>query len=186
MNFSDCSAKKAGKRLDPPGGFSLLSNATAHAAASPQNKVKTNDPEHEANLTNLKIKKAWDVSLAPLKSIPMNAFMLYMSGNSVQIFSILITVMLFVNAFKTLFGVTMAFEKFDIQSRKQGTDAGLFSFLKDPIFLPKVMFVIAQILTMGLGLYKCGAMGLLPTSHSDWLAFLEPKTALEIVGGGIY
>lgn len=45
------------------------------------------------------------MALSPSKSIPMNGFMLWMSGNSVQIFSILITVMLVWNALKGIMGV---------------------------------------------------------------------------------
>ena len=41
--------------------------------------------------------------------------------------------------------------------------------------LPKLVYVVLQLLTMALGLYKCSAMGLLPTATSDWLAFMEPK-----------
>jgi hypothetical protein len=52
---------------------------------------------------------------------------------------------------------------------------GLQAILADPLLLPKLAFVGLQIATMGLGVYKLGAMGLLPTSHSDWLAFLPPK-----------
>ncbi|KAJ3194492.1 Meckelin [Irineochytrium annulatum] len=73
----------------------ILCGARAHFG-------KTKSEDEQANLEKLKAKKAWDVALGPGKSIPMNAFMLYMSGNSVQIFSILITVMLFFNAAKAL------------------------------------------------------------------------------------
>ena len=54
-----------------------------------------------ADNDHLKIKKAWDTAMAPARSIPMNAFMMWMAGNSVQIFSILIVVMLLWNTLKT-------------------------------------------------------------------------------------
>ena len=41
--------------------------------------------------------KAWEVAMAPAKSIPMNLMMLYMSGNSVQIFSMMCVYMTVVN-----------------------------------------------------------------------------------------
>jgi hypothetical protein len=50
----------------------------------------------------LKEKRAWDMAISPAKSLPMNAFMLYMSGNSVQIFSIGILVMLLLNPLKAV------------------------------------------------------------------------------------
>jgi hypothetical protein len=50
----------------------------------------------------LKIKRAWDVAMGPAKTIPMNAIMIYMSGNGVQIFSVMITVMLFITPIKAI------------------------------------------------------------------------------------
>jgi len=52
---------------------------------------------HEA----LKIKKAWEFVTSPLKSLPMQAFMMYMSGGGVQIFSMGIVAMLLLSLFKS-------------------------------------------------------------------------------------
>ena len=68
------------------------------------------------------------------------------------------------------------FEKFSVKTNTVKAKAsGLQAIVSDPLFLPKIAFILLQIATMGIGLYKCGSMGLLPTSHSDWLAFLDPK-----------
>jgi hypothetical protein len=53
---------------------------------------------HEA----LKVKRAWDFAISPVKSLPMQAFMLYMSGGGVQIFSMGIVAMLLLSPFKNL------------------------------------------------------------------------------------
>jgi ER membrane protein complex subunit 4 len=50
----------------------------------------------------LKEKKAWDFAVSPAKSLPMQAFMLYMSGGGIQIFSIGIVFMLLVTPFKNV------------------------------------------------------------------------------------
>ena len=71
------------------------------------NSRQESSVEEKENIVRLKIKKAWDLALAPAKSIPMNGFMMYMSGNSIQIFSIMITVMLFWNS---LNAVTLSFQ----------------------------------------------------------------------------
>ncbi|TPX39973.1 hypothetical protein SeLEV6574_g06884 [Synchytrium endobioticum] len=128
----------------------------------------------EATAT-LKIKKAWDVALAPAKSIPMNGFMLYMSGNSVQIFSILITVMMFWSGIKGIMGANSVFANFHVAVRRGNP------LLSDPVLLPKLAFVGMQLVVVAMGLYKCWAMGLLPTSHSDWLAFKSPKIPMEVI-----
>ncbi|CAI2183561.1 17170_t:CDS:2 [Funneliformis geosporum] len=109
------------------------------------------------------ILKAWDAALSPGKNIPMNAFMLWMSGNGVQIFSVMITGMLFFQPIKALMGIDSVFERYESPKTKPH------------LMLPKLVYVILQLLTMALGLYKCFSMGLLPTATSDWLAFMEPR-----------
>jgi hypothetical protein len=51
----------------------------------------------------LKIKKAWEIALGPAKQLPMQAIMGYMSGNSLQIFSIMMVFMLWVYFLKLKF-----------------------------------------------------------------------------------
>ncbi|KAG0323611.1 hypothetical protein BG000_002566 [Podila horticola] len=117
--------------------------------------------------------KAWDVALAPGKQLPMQAFMLWMSGNSVQIFSVAITAMLMFSPIKALFSMSQVFERYETVSPVK------VPFTESKLALPKVTFIAMQVLTILLGMWKLNAMGLLPTSHSDWLAFLDPKTPIE-------
>ncbi|KAI9032861.1 hypothetical protein CLU79DRAFT_677452, partial [Phycomyces nitens] len=108
--------------------------------------------------------RAWDVALSPAKNIPMNAIMIYMSGNGVQIFSVMITFMLFFQPAKAIMTLGQTFERFE----SKGAAA------KRPeadLLLPKLAFIGLQIVIMLLGVYKVNNMGLLPTTTSDWLAF---------------
>ena len=50
----------------------------------------------------MKSSRAWDFAISPAKSLPMQAFMLYMSGGGVQIFSMGIVFMLLLSPFKNL------------------------------------------------------------------------------------
>jgi hypothetical protein len=43
----------------------------------------------------------------------------------------------------------------------------------------KVAYVLMQLLLLGLGIYKVNAMGLLPTTRSDWLAWETERQPLE-------
>jgi ER membrane protein complex subunit 4 len=43
----------------------------------------------------------------------------------------------------------------------------------------KVVYVLMQLLLLGLGVYKVNAMGLLPTTRSDWLAWETERQPLE-------
>lgn len=51
--------------------------------------------------------------------------------------------------------------------------------------LQMIVYVLGNIVNIGLALYKCHSMGLLPTYASDWLAFVEPPIREEYLGVGI-
>jgi hypothetical protein len=80
----------------------------------------------------------------------MNAIMMYMSGNSLQIFSIMMTAMLFMNPLKALSSINTTFARFD----NERTHARLW-----PV---KLAFIALQLATIALGIWKVNGMGLLP------------------------
>lgn len=98
----------------------------------------------------LKLKKAWEVALGPSKQIPMNAIMMYMSGNSLQIFSIMMVFMLFKGPIQGLIATNPAFAKFETDSNR----AKLWGC--------KAVYVLMQLALLGLGIWKVNSMGLLP------------------------
>lgn len=67
-------------------------------ASAPSKASSSVSASYEA----LKDKRAWDFAISPAKSLPMQAFMLYMSGGGVQIFSMGIVFMLLLSPFKNL------------------------------------------------------------------------------------
>lgn len=145
---------------DPP-GFSHSSGSKK--SPSRQGPVTANPSETD----DLFLKKAWEIALAPAKSIPMNAIMMYMSGNSLQIFSIMMTVMLFMNPLKALSSVGSTFSRFD-NERTHGR-----------LWPVKIAYIALQLATIALGIWKVNGMGLLPTTRSDWLAWERERQPLE-------
>lgn len=89
----------------------------------------------------------------------MNAIMMYMSGNTLQIFSIMMVFMLFKNPIVGLFATNEAFKKLETEGNR------------GQMWLVKGCYVAMQLLALGLGLWKVNGMGLLPTTRSDWLAW---------------
>lgn len=75
----------------PPGYTSAV--ALFNAADS----IRESDPNH------LIIKKSWDLAIGPLKQVPMNLFIMYMAGNSISIFPIMMVGMLIIRPVKALF-----------------------------------------------------------------------------------
>ena len=47
--------------------------------------------------------------------------------------------------------------------------------------MPKITFFFFNVTALLMGLYKMNTMGLLPTTTSDWAAFMEPKIIKEVL-----
>ncbi|OJA21683.1 hypothetical protein AZE42_12686 [Rhizopogon vesiculosus] len=152
------------RNLPPPPSFSTFtpsSKAPAKASAAAA-----------SSYASLKEKRAWDLAIAPAKSLPMQAFMLYMSGGGVQIFSMGIVFMLLLTPFKNIAGMNAAFTPF------APTPASVKSLKVLP--LQKIAYIACNLLTLAVGLWKCRSMGLLPTGTGDWLAFETRGMAPEL------
>ncbi|GAA5959958.1 hypothetical protein JCM21900_001439 [Sporobolomyces salmonicolor] len=146
---------------DPPGFVPVLSvkgsakNATAQI--------------HPANLDSLRRQKAWEVALAPAKSVPMQAFMMYMTGGGIQIFSVMSVWFLLKQAISGILSVETVFAPFTASSKSKSPAEPAAQ--AQSFFQQKAVFVLCQIGLLCVGLWKCNSMGLLPTHESDWIAF---------------
>lgn len=111
------------------------------------------------------VKKSWDIALAPLKSMPMNLFIMYMAGNSISLFPIMMVGMLFLRPVKALISINSTFRLID----------------GDQAIWQKLVYLFGNLLGLGVALHKCQSMGLLPTHSSDWLDFLAVEERVEFV-----
>lgn len=50
----------------------------------------------------------------------------------------------------------------------------------DQAALQMAVYLLANLVGIGLGVYKVNTMGLLPTSQSDWLEFMVVREVREI------
>lgn len=103
------------------------------------------------------------LATAPGQQILMNAFMMYMSGKQLNIFSISITSMAILNPLKGLFSVEQTF------GALEGVD----------LQIPKLIFIGLNLVWVALGLYKMSSMKLLPTTSADWTGSIVWKELLE-------
>ncbi|KAJ6620309.1 endoplasmic reticulum protein [Mycena sp. CBHHK59/15] len=142
----------------------------AHASQSKSTKTPARSP---ASYDALKEKRALDLATGPAKSLPMQAFMLYMSGGGVQIFSMGIVFMLLLTPFKNLAGMNDAFAPF---APSTATNPKALTTLP----AQKLVYVLCNLMTLAVGLWKCRSMGLLPLGTGDWLAFETRGMAPEI------
>ncbi|PAA53123.1 hypothetical protein BOX15_Mlig020081g1, partial [Macrostomum lignano] len=113
-------------------------------------------------------KRGWDAALGPLKQLPMNLFIMWMAGNSVSIFPIMMVLMLFMRPIQAVFAMQATFAQIE------GGQACLQRFV----------YLIGNLAVLALAVYKCHTMGLLPTYESDWLSFVDSPRRTEVSGGG--
>jgi acyl-coenzyme A synthetase/AMP-(fatty) acid ligase len=109
------------------------------------------------------------LSFSPGKNLFTTAFMLWMSGSSIQIFSIMMTGMALINPLKAILTVNEAFKPF---AKEEGLN----------LYIPKLTYLALQILSLGVAVYKCSTMGLLPLTSSDWVDYLPWKQYAEHSG----
>ncbi|KAI5291321.1 hypothetical protein KEM54_005407 [Ascosphaera aggregata] len=146
---------------DPP-GFTACSGKKRSQQSASSPLAAVSEPSD-----TLKLKKAWEIALAPTKQIPMNAIMMYMSGNSLQIFSIMMVWMLFKGPITGIWSTNTAFAKFESKG------------LKGRLLGVKAVYVLMQLVLLAMGVWKVNKMGLLPTTRSDWLAWEYERQPLE-------
>mmetsp|Transcript_26659 Transcript_26659/g.40902 ORF Transcript_26659/g.40902 Transcript_26659/m.40902 type:complete len:192 (+) Transcript_26659:19-594(+) len=133
------------------------SSATSTAAAT-----------RKAHIATMKRSKAMQIATGPGKQILMNAFMMYMSGKQLNIFSISTTSMALMTPLMGLFNINNTFRPF------QDADG------KVDLQMPKLLFVLLNLVWFGVGLYKMGSMKLLPTTSADWTGTIVWKEMMEI------
>ncbi|KAK6205278.1 uncharacterized protein RJT21DRAFT_14596 [Scheffersomyces amazonensis] len=158
--------KSTKKDLPNPPGFAYEAKGTNNSKSKKSTVSST--VNEEERLEELKEKKAWEVAIGPAKSIPMNAIMSYMTGNSLQIIPVTMTLMLLWNPLKAIFNETNP-NFINLTTKKNGTT----------ILLAKAVFILFQILNMSIGIYKLYKMGLIPHTEADWIAWKEIKDIKE-------
>ncbi|KAK4693556.1 ER membrane protein complex subunit 4, partial [Lecanoromycetidae sp. Uapishka_2] len=163
LNASPRPKPKSNNFSNPP-GYVESSSGKRTATSS---KTPTRKPPTLAETDTLKLKKSWELALAPAKALPMNAIMMYMSGNSLQIFSIMMVFMLFKNPLTGIMSTNEAFRRYETE----GTRKWLWSV--------KAVYVLMNCLALALGIWKVNGMGLLPTTRSDWLAWETERVPLQ-------
>lgn len=156
-------SKAASSIPDPPGFSSsrggkqvgTRSSLSVHCCTDPfqrQQQQQQQQPtaKKPEETDALKLKKAWEIAIAPSKQLPMNGIMMYMSGNGLQTFSIMMVFMLFKGPIQGLINTNAAFVKYETPTTR-GRLIGV-----------KAVYVLMQLLLLALGIWKVNAMGLLP------------------------
>lgn len=98
----------------------------------------------------------------------MNLFIMYMSGRSISIFPIMMIVMMLMRPLKAIFSTQVTSK---LAGGVQGTTQ-------------RLIYILGNLANVGIAVYKCHSLGLLPVYPSDWLAFVQPQKRYEYYIGG--
>ena len=145
---------KDGKGIQPTNTTSLLSAK-----------------QQEEALAAKRQKMAMSIALQPGQQIAMQAFMMYMSGNQLNMFSINVTSMAIISPLTAIFSIDQTFRKVQHDNT---TDEGT-----DVLQIPKLIYLALNLVFLCVGLYKMSSMRLLPTTSADWISKIEWKQMLE-------
>lgn len=129
--------------------------------------------------------RASEIGMAPFKSLLQTAFMMWMSGSSINIFSIMVTGMVVMNTLKSLFDVNNGtnydpllqldlMQYFPVYPAFDTVNDGRVDLTQ-----PKLLYFLGNCISIALAVYKCGSLGLLPTTSADWTWLLPIKQSTE-------
>eukprot|EP00759_Apiculatamorpha_spiralis_P055354 PhF_6_TR7544/c0_g1_i1/m.11148 len=120
----------------------------------------------------LKKNRIATIGRQPLSSLFMMAFMLWMSGNDLHIFSIMITVMAIYQPLKAFGQINSAFAAFANDPQLAGN-----------VVIGKITFFVCNCIALSVGLAKCHFMGLVPIMALDWMDHTPAVPSSDLVGG---
>ena len=135
----------------------------AVASANATNATVAGTTADKEDLRARKLRKLNDMQLAPANSLPMMMFMLWMAGNDIHIFSILITGTAVSQPFSLALNVGGTFKVFEDDPS-----------IKGDLWRAKTVYLLCCVVAMVVGLIKLSWMGLMPFAASDWVDHTPP------------
>jgi len=148
--------------LPEPPGFGIVPDETESSVAG---KKRNKAADQKEILT----KKAWDVALNPGKQAGMTLFMLWMSGSSAGIFSVMIVAHALQSAVKSLLSVETAFAPFTSKSGGVNID----------VTLQKLLYVAIGIAVTAYIVRSAANVGLIPTCSGDYISMIPQRDVFE-------
>merc|ERR1712007_200575 len=102
-------------------------------------------------------KKAWETAIAPIQSVGMNLFMLWMSGSSPGIFNVMI----------------LGYCLTSIIGQYSRINTVFANFKSIDTTMQKLAYFGLCSVSLGYLLWHMSGMGLLPTSSGDWISLIH-------------
>jgi ER membrane protein complex subunit 4 len=115
-------------------------------------------------------KMSWAIAMAPGKQLPMMLFMMWMTGNGLHLFSIMMTGMALWTPVKSTMALNTAFQNI----RVPGRDIQLLQ--------QKLVYLGCCVAGLCIGAWKLDKMGLLPLTSADWASMVPVNQYVEFSG----
>jgi hypothetical protein len=167
----DSSLSSSSSALPLPLGMKKIS-ALEKSIQSKGRKISTEVSVKEKQRAEMIVRRkqsmAMSLATGPGKSILMNAFMMYMSGSQLNMWSITIVSGAIMSPLKSIMSIHKTFARFEDPGGKVDLN------------MPKLVYCILNLIWLGVGLYKMSKMRLLPTMSSDYAGTILWKEMDEI------
>ena len=95
----------------------------------------------------------------------MFLFIMWMTGNSLSIYTIMFTVSFATKPFSSILTVNKSFKMFKHKDLN--------------LMLPKIAYIAANMVIVAMAAYKFSNLGIIPVQPSDWAGLLSPRTPIE-------
>ena len=109
--------------------------------------------------------KAWALAKSPAGSLMQTMFMFWISGSSVSIFTIMITMQFMTSPIFAISGVNQQFAQFEHKDIN--------------LMLPKLAFIGLNLVLFGMAVYKFTVIGVIPVKPFDWSGIVSPRVPWE-------
>lgn len=107
VEFSKIASKRWSFDMHSRNRIGLISGTTMDTSSKPIGYVERSFPQtmtrdHDDQLMS---KRSWDIALGPIRQVPMNLFIMWMTGNSISIFPIMMVIMMLMRPIQALFSL---------------------------------------------------------------------------------
>jgi hypothetical protein len=167
----DSSSSSSSNTLPLPLGIkkvSALEKALQSRGRKTSTEVSVKEKQRAEMIVRRKQSMAMSLATGPGKSILMNAFMMYMSGSQLNMWSITIVSGAILSPLKSIMAIHKTFARFEDPGGKVDLN------------MPKLVYFILNMIWLGVGLFKMSKMRLLPTMSSDYAGTILWKEMDEI------
>jgi ER membrane protein complex subunit 4 len=164
------------------GGSVTSADASSGTGASTRQQQQLEATKKQQNMLVAKRQsQAMSMAMKPGQSLLMNAFMMYMSGSQLNIWTITTVSGAIITPLSALLSLQKTFQHLAVVGNSNADSGGsTMSAVSVDLTLAKSVFIALNLVWLGIGLYKMSMMKLLPLTSADYTSRLSWKELYEV------